>query len=146
MNRKRILGLAAIAVSGALAVAVPAGAAVQVQSESPAAGTVTLRKAANLGANGAVVTVRTVVVCPAGTTANLYASVTERVGNGIASGGGEELVACTGAPQTVRVRVAAEAGGRPFKNGTAYGTAGLSFYHPAYGWVSVDDERTITIS
>jgi hypothetical protein len=144
-NARRGLIAAAIAAGAILAVAVPAGAAVRVQSESPSGAVVNLRNNATLGARGAVVTVPVATICPRGITANLSVAVTQRVGNGIASGAAYEGVACTGDRQVTRVPVTARAGGKPFKAGVAYGQAYLSFYDPRFGYVEVDDEHNITI-
>ena len=142
---RRALTAAAIAVGAVLAVAVPAGAAVRVQSESPSGAVVNLRNTATLGAKGAVVTVPVVTICPAGVTANVSATVTQRVGNGIAAGSTYESITCTGDRQTTRLKVTASPAGKPFKAGVAFGQAYLSFYDPRFGYVQVDDEHNITI-
>jgi hypothetical protein len=142
---RRAVTSAAVVVGAVLAVAVPAGAAVQVQSESPSGAVVNLRNTATLGARGAVITVPVVSICPAGVTATVGAEVTQRVGNGIAAGSAYESITCTGERQTTRLKVTASASGKPFKAGVAFGEAYLNFFDPRFGFVEVDDAHNITI-
>ncbi|WP_327006602.1 hypothetical protein OHA72_04580 [Dactylosporangium sp. NBC_01737] len=97
---KSKLGVAALAVGGVLAFAVPAGATVNLQSESPGSPIVKITKNAKLKANGAATIVTLTVTCPAGWYFTAQASVTQTVGS-ITTGGQNhtsELV-CTGAAQ-----------------------------------------------
>jgi hypothetical protein len=63
------------------------------------------------------------VVCQPGDFAQLSISLTEKSGNGIASGFGYTDVNCNGQIQTITVPISAN--GKPFVKGTAFGQATL---------------------
>jgi hypothetical protein len=121
-GRLTALAVGAVGVGAALAFALPAGAAVSLQSQSPPVpSSVSLGKRATLDANGAVVFPSVKFVCATGQTANLSVIVTENVGGGrIAKGGGfRSNVACTGSAQTLRIAVTPD--NWAFRRGVAFG-------------------------
>ncbi len=145
--RSRILVRSALAGLGITAAAVgafamPAGAAVSVQSSSPPAISVRLGKG-TVAANGAVVFTGTRVTCARGATADLSVTVTEAVGNDIASGSGYTSVSCTGNVQSVTVAVTPTQ--HPFRKGTAFGQARLTFCSTVR-CLEASDERVIQIT
>ena len=126
VTRMRALGIAAAAVgAGAVvALAVPAGAAVSLQSQSPPVAAVKLGNRATLDANGAVVFTALGITCPPGASASYQVTVTEAVGNNIASGSTFDSVdACTGSRQNITVAVTPTQ--HPFRRGVAFGQARL---------------------
>jgi N-acetylmuramic acid 6-phosphate (MurNAc-6-P) etherase len=125
LTRPRLRLVAALAIGGGavLALALPAGAAVSVASQSPPVQVLTLGKTATLDANGAVVFAPVTVACPPDAQAFLSVSVTERVGNSITSGSVGIQATCTGTPQ--RLTVAVIPTQAPFKKGVAFGSASL---------------------
>src|SRR4051812_40460400 len=103
----KISTLLVIVGGGAIAAALPAGAAVQLASPPVAA--VQLQPQATLDSHGAVLIVSVVAICSPGSSfASLNVDVVERVGGQIARGFGSTSVACTGALETVDVRVMAQ--------------------------------------
>ena len=115
---------ATVGLGAALAFALPAGAAVSLQSQSPPVGAVQLAKKATLDANGAVVFAPVKVTCPPNTSAFLRVKVTENVGDAIASGETDESIdLCTGTVQQESVAVTPVQ--KPFKKGVAFGQAWL---------------------
>ena len=127
VTRMRALGIAAAAVGAgaAMALALPAGAAVSLQSQSPPVGAVKLGNRATLDANGAVIFTALGVTCPPGTEAFYTVTVTEAVGNNIASGSvSSEVDACTGSPEQFSVAVTPTQ--HPFRTGVAFGQAQLT--------------------
>jgi hypothetical protein len=118
------MAMAAIGVGAALASAVPAGAAVSVQSQSPPVQAVSLGAKATLDANGAVVFAPVKLACQPGSYAYLTVSVTENVGNAIASGQAQTPIeSCTGTQQSLQVAVTPTQ--KPFRKGVAFGSASL---------------------
>lgn len=129
----------AVAAGAVMAFAMPAGAAVSLQSQSPPTAQVKLGKTASLQANGAAVFTAVNVVCAPGSYASLEVRVAQAVRNTIASGEAHrEIQPCTGRPQKLQVAVTPTQ--RPFVKGTAFGQASL---YTAFG--SVRDEKTIRI-
>lgn len=129
----------AVATGAVLAFAMPAGAALSLQSQSPPQAQVQIGKTASLVANGAAVFTAINVVCAPGNYASLVVSVTQAVGNTIASGQTQrEVSPCTGRPQKLSVAVTPTQ--RPFVKGVAFGQAELYTYSGA-----VRDERVIRI-
>jgi hypothetical protein len=116
---RRKLGVAALAVllsAGSFALFAPSGPAIafssgglflDVQVES-----------ATLVSRGAAVDVTLEVTCNSPFGADVFVSVSQRSGSGIARGSGFESVGCTGSGEQVVIRVPAFAG-RAFKQGTA---------------------------
>jgi hypothetical protein len=89
-----------------------AGLFLDVQVESPA----------RLLARGAAIEVPLEVTCNASGTVDLFVSVSQRSGSGVAEGFGSESVPCSGSGEQVTVTVQAT-GGKVFKKGTAVVTA-----------------------
>ncbi|MEV4140689.1 hypothetical protein AB0J72_52055 [Dactylosporangium sp. NPDC049742] len=139
---KSKFGVAALAVGGVLAFAVPAGAAVNLQSESPGHGTVKIAKQAQLKAKGAATVVTLNVSCPAGWVFTGYVSVTQAVGN-ITTGGSNRTseIACTGYTQKVKVPVTASPA--PFKVGDAYALGEIQVRSPGYQYFFANTGREI---
>ena len=110
-----ILGsvLALFATTGPAVAFFSGGLFLDVQVESPA----------HLVSRGAAVDVPLEVTCNArpGTT-DLFVSVSQKAGSGVAQGFGSTSVGCTGSGQQITVRVQAS-GGKTFKQGTAVANA-----------------------
>jgi hypothetical protein len=115
----RIAALAAVIVGSGAALALPAGADINVLSPPLAA--VQIESPAILGARGAFITVPVTVVCASGGSGFLRMEVTETVGQDIALGSTFTDFGCTGGFQTVNVVVTAF--DNPFKRGTAFAQA-----------------------
>jgi hypothetical protein len=115
----------AIGVGAVFALALPAGASVSLQSQSPPVAAVKLGNQAKINAKGAVVFPTVKVTCPPGSFAQLTVQVTETVGNNIASGAtSEEIEPCTGTVQKLTVAVTPI--NHPFRKGVAFGQAWLT--------------------
>ncbi len=118
MKHRTPARLAAALVGGsALAFAVPALPAVG-ESSPPGAFSVEIGDG-QIVARGAQAQVTYLVQCPAGSSAFLSASLTQRVGNGVADGFAGDTVECTGAPQSVTLLFSAQSGGKAFRKGVA---------------------------
>jgi hypothetical protein len=129
----------AVAAGAVMAFAMPAGAALSLQSQSPPQAQVQIGRTATLEANGAAVFTAINVVCAPGSYAALNVVVTQAVGNTIASGqSSRDVQPCTGRPQKLSIAVAATQ--RPFVKGVAFGQA---FLYTSSG--RAQDERTIRI-
>ena len=138
-----LVALATVAVGTVLALALPGGAQA-VQVKSPPNGVVLFEAEAVLEANGAAVTAVVDYFCPTGTSISVEITVTQAVGDTIASGRSTRYFnsVCNGKPQVLRVAVAATQ--RPFVKGAAFGQVEGSFYGDQMlktGW----DDRTIRI-
>lgn len=145
MTKRQSLRLVgALAVGGALAIAVPALPAVG-QLSPPSVVSVRIGQEATLVARGAAASVPVDVICPAGATGYLSARLTQRAGSRIASGSGSTSdFVCTGATQTVDVLVAAQ--GQAFKKGAAVADAALSVCPDFLSCVFVSDTENIQIA
>ena len=75
-------------------------------------------ESATLVARGAAVDVTLEVTCSGTSTAEVFVSVTQRAGSGVARGSGFENVGCTGSGEQVVIR-AQSFGAKAFKQGTA---------------------------
>jgi len=118
-----VLAGLAVAVAGAVAALVgPAGPAVG-QSSQPITDEIQVSSPATLVARGAGADVTVIANCsgPAGTTANVTASLSERSASAV----GSTRIDCTGASQTLQVVVAVQFG-RVLKKGTAIGSASIN--------------------
>lgn len=104
--------LALFATSGPAVAFFSAGLFLDVQVESPA----------RLLARGAAIEVPLEVTCNATGSVDLFVSVSQRSGSGVAEGFGFESVPCSGSGEQVTVTVQAT-GGKVFKKGTAVVTA-----------------------
>lgn len=98
-----------------------------------------------LVARGAAVDLAVTASCEPGFTGYLSLIVTQRSGNDIAKGSGGTSVPCTGEPQTVTVRVIAEAGVAPFRVGDAVVT-GIFDTWDDYGFQPIGVNETIRIA
>jgi hypothetical protein len=132
-------GVAGFTVAGGAAAAAllgPAGPAVG-QSSQPVQAQIEVDSPATLLAKGAGVNVLVTSECsgPAGSTASVFVSLTERAGSGVATGSGFTTIGCTGTNQTVLVVVTAgtaiagpggPSGSEAFKKGTAVADGQIS--------------------
>jgi hypothetical protein len=141
-----LLSVCAMAVGGVLAVALPAGAAVSVQSQSTPAQRVELGKTATLQANGAAVFTALNVICRPGGTASLTVIVTQNAGGKISSGSAyRDIEDCTGKPQNLQVAVTPSE--VPYIRGVAFGQASLRACNSSsYQCATVRDEHEIWIA
>jgi len=145
MKRTPLVSAIVATVAGtAIALALPASAAVSQQSPPVAA--MQIGSPALLQARGAAITVPLTVVCAPGNTVFGSVHVSQRVGSEVANGSGfVQNVPCTGNFQTVNVNVNAEAG-KAFKKGTAFASATVSVCDPTFNCATLSDARDITIS
>jgi hypothetical protein len=104
--------LALFATSGPAVAFFSGGLFLDVQVESPA----------QLVARGAAVDVPLEVTCNAIGSVDVFVSVSQKAGSGVAEGFGSTSVGCTGSSQQITVRVRAS-GGKTFKQGTAVASA-----------------------
>lgn len=144
LTRSRLGLVTAVAIGGgaAMALALPAGAAVSVASQSPPVQVLSLGDTATLDAKGAVVFATVTVVCAPGSQGFLTVWVTEKVGGSLATGRVDPLVQCDGTPQQVTTSVVPAQ--QPFKKGVAFGQARLDVCLPD-GCQAVTDEHDIQI-
>ena len=139
------IALATVPIVGGVAVAaaLPAGAAVNLQS--PSVAVVQIGSPGVIEARGAAVTVPIAVVCEPGATGDISAQVTERSGGAIASAGTYvSSIVCTGSLQKLDVTLIASAGGKPFRNGTAFASAEF-FVYANGGSIEAQDQREIQL-
>jgi len=127
-NNRIKAAVAAITIAGATATAmlIPSSPAVAFSSGGLVLDIV-VQTPAHLVANGAAIAVPIDYTC-FGTSfpPNVVVSVTEHVGNGIASGGvGLNNVNCTGEIQSITVDVAASPGGKAFAKGNAFAAGSI---------------------
>jgi hypothetical protein len=78
---------------------------------------------AQLVARGAAVDVPVEVTCNASGPVDVFVSVSQKAGSGVAQGFGSASVGCTGSSQQIVVRVQASGVGKTFKQGTAVASA-----------------------
>jgi hypothetical protein len=116
-----VAALVAILAGASFALFAPSGPAVafssgglflDVQVESPA----------RLVSRGAAVDVTLEVTCNSPFGADLFVTVTQKAGSGVAQGFAFDNVGCTGSGEQITVRVQAS-GGKTFKQGTAVASA-----------------------
>jgi hypothetical protein len=100
--------LALFATTGPAVAFFSGGLFLDVQVQSPA----------RLVARGAAVDVTLEVTCNSPFGADVFVTVTQKSGSGVAQGFGSESVGCTGSGEQVVIRVQAF-GGKAFKQGTA---------------------------
>jgi hypothetical protein len=134
---------AAVAVGAVVALAVPGSAAVAVLS-SPEVWQLQIGPEATLQAKGAAVSVPVRFTCPAGRSAFLDLSLTQRIGNQAVSGSRFTSVQCSGTEQQLVVSVIAQTGSRTFKTGTAFVDATLESCGYACGSFATDS-RTVSV-
>jgi hypothetical protein len=128
-KRGRLVVAGAIAVGAALAVALPASAAVQVQSESPARGVAKIVKNAKLKANGAAGVVTFDVNCVPREGFDANVKVSQRVGGKVTSGDSYLSNIRCEADGTNKVKASVVPGPKPFKPGVAFATVRVDFYN-----------------
>lgn len=114
-----------------------------VGQQSPPSSTIIMAPTGTIVDRGIAADVPVSFVCLAGDQGQVSVTLTERAGNGIAQGSGYQSVFCTGAIQTVTVRVMAGTlfggSGKPFVNGTAYGQSSL--YDSFFGQTGTDNHN-----
>jgi hypothetical protein len=124
-------GVLALFVSGGPAVAFFSGGLfLDVQVESPA----------SLVARGAAVDVPLEVTCNASPSADVFVTVTQKSGSGVAQGSSFTSVGCTGSGQQIRVRVQVSGFGKTFKQGTAVASAEIFGCRPNICGSETDSE------
>jgi hypothetical protein len=96
-------------------------------------------ESATLVSRGAAVDVTLEVTCNSPFGADVFVTVTQRSGSGVAQGFGSESVGCTGSGQQVVVRVFASEG-KAFKQGTAVVSAELFGCRPTICGSETDSE------
>jgi hypothetical protein len=142
LRAKVAAAVVAIAAGAVLALFVVGGPAVaffsgglflDVQVQSPA----------SLVARGAAVDVALEVTCNATPSADVFVTVTQKSGSGVAQGFGSTSVGCTGSGQRIIVRVRAS-GAKAFKTGTAVADAEIFGCRPNVCGSETDSE-VITI-
>jgi hypothetical protein len=104
--------LALFATTGPAVAFFSGGLFLDVQVESPA----------HLVARGAAVDVPLEVTCNATGSVDVFVSVSQKAGSGVAEGFGSASVGCTGSGEQITVRVRAS-GGKTFKQGSAVASA-----------------------
>lgn len=131
MNRKMATSIAAALASGALvAGAVPALAAVT--NNSPALkASIHIVSPDKISARGAAVTLTFDVKCPVGAYAQLQIMVTERSGNGLATGSSYLNPPCDGVKHSLPLYL--QPTGKAWVVGSASVSADLYLYTDAYG-------------
>jgi hypothetical protein len=141
-TRTVLIAASAVGVAAAVALALPAGAAVT--TASPPAAVLKLGPTATLVANGAAVFATIKVTCQPGATGYASVTVAENVAGGfIASGSGSsDAIQCTGRPQTINQSVIPDQ--RAFAKGTAFGSAHLSVCDAATCY-TLTDEHVVQI-
>jgi hypothetical protein len=132
------MAVAAVMVGGLLASVLPSGA--DVSADSPSVAAIRVESPATLLARGAAAAVTLSVVCTPGADAFVNVTVTEAVGNRIASGGNSGPITCTGGFQSILINVAAQV--TPFRRGVAFAQSSIFV---SGGLASSADEREITI-
>jgi hypothetical protein len=140
--KKAHLGAGALAVGAVLAFAVPAGAAVNLQSESNGTSAIKIVKQAKIKAKGAATIVTVNITCPAGSTYQLSVDVTQTVSPTTTTHGSGYVnnQVCTGGTEKVKVPVTSS--GAPFKEGVAYAVGRADVYSP-FGYVNLNTGREI---
>jgi hypothetical protein len=133
-----VAALVAILAGASLALFAPSGPAVafssgglflDVQVES-----------ARLVSRGAAVDVTLEITCNATSTVDVFVSVSQKSGSGVAQGFGFASFGCTGSGQQVVIRVPASGAGKTFKQGTAVVTAEIFGCRPGICGSETDSE------
>jgi hypothetical protein len=120
------LRAAMVAVALTVAFIVPSTASAQINRLEVAA-------TAQLGPEGATVTVPVIVNCDPGFTATVFVTVAQSTGGRLAQGTGGANAQCTGFDETVNVVVASSPGVFAYKQGKASATGTLSVFNPDTG-------------
>jgi hypothetical protein len=142
MIRNRwVVGAVALVAGGGIATAV--GVLPALGQASPPSSPVIMGSTAQIVAKGAGATPFALVACESGTFTSLSITLTEKSGNGIASGSGGTNVNCNGEIQTISVPVSAS--GKPFGKGIALGQATLFASGPIFcGQTTVSGNVSLT--
>jgi hypothetical protein len=140
--KKAHLGAGALALGAVLAFALPAGASVNLQSESSGGSILKIAKNAQIKAKGAATVVTLTLTCPAGARAQVAVDVAQAVnGNTVVRGSGyANDVTCTGGAQ--KLKIAVLAGPAPWKLGVAYAVGHADIYGNGY-YAHLDTDREI---
>jgi hypothetical protein len=141
--RKKLAAITmALATGGLLAALSPANPAVAFFSP-PLFLEVEIESPAQLVSRGAAVDVTLEVTCTSA-DAVVFVSVSQRVGNRVASGSGSEDIGCTRSGERLLVRVLASAQGRAFERGDAVVNAQVFGCVPEFCG-SEDDTETVQL-
>jgi hypothetical protein len=116
-----VASLVAILAGASFALFAPSGPAVAFSSGGLFLD-VQVESSAHLVSRGAAVDVPLEVTCSGTSRADVFVSVSQKAGSGVAQGFGSTSVGCTGSGQQITVRVQAS-GGKTFKQGTAVASA-----------------------
>ncbi|HTJ36215.1 MAG TPA: hypothetical protein VL738_23620 [Dactylosporangium sp.] len=140
--RKSHLGAGALALGAVLAFAVPAGAAVNLQSESSGNSAIKIVKEAKLKAKGAATVVTVNVTCPIGSYYQVTVDVVQTINPNTTTHGSGYVSnqECSGI--TDKVKVPVTAGAAPFKPGVAYAVGRLDVSSP-WSYTTVNTGREI---
>jgi hypothetical protein len=122
-RRKWLTAGAALGLGGLAAALLPVLPALG--QESPPSKAMILGSPVKITARGAAAKPWAYVACPRGTIGDVGLSLSERSGNGIASGSNEESFYCSGEIQTITLTV--QASNRPFVPGVASELGFLSY-------------------
>lgn len=115
----KVAAVLAVVAGGVLASVLPSAA--DVSAQSPSAPAIQVLSPAERLARGAAVDVDVSVTCPAGWSNYVNLRLTQRVGQRIANGSGYVQFTCTGAAQTLTVKVHAE--DSAYRTGVAFASA-----------------------
>ena len=143
------LAVVAIVAGTLIASVVPVSA--DVSADSPPVGLVRVESPGTLQARGAAVTVRVTFVGPASSPGPfsqgfLSVTVTERVGQQIATGSGSASIGWfTGGAETMELTVQAQPGSAPFRRGTAFASASMQVNQCCTNSPPATDQREIQI-
>lgn len=118
----KVVAVLAVVAGGVLASVLPSAA--DVSAQSPSAPAIQVLSPADRLARGAAVEVDVSVTCPAGWSNYVNLRLTQRVGQGIASGSGYVQFTCAGTAQTVTVTVHAQ--DLSYRTGVAFASATTS--------------------
>jgi hypothetical protein len=142
-SRRWLTAGLALLVGGGLAAAIPGLAAVG--QSAPPSSPVLLQSPAKILSKGAAAQVTVLVVCqPFDSFTSLNVSLTEKSGNGIASGSAFlQPVPCSGEIETLRIPVTAT--GKPFVKGTAFGEAAFQDCN-FFGCPTSTDSRSVKLT
>ena len=117
-RRAAVAIVTALLLAGTVALLAPSGPAVAFSSGGLFLD-VQVEEPARLVARGAAVDVPLEVTCNATDPVEVFVTVTQRVGKGVAAGSGFASFGCTGGGQDVVVRVTANPSGKAFVRGNA---------------------------
>jgi hypothetical protein len=146
IQRTRLL-VGAILAGTATAALIPLSPALSEESPPNPLVNVEIADTGTVEARGAVATVTLHYTCPetpAPFAAFVNVQLTQRSGNGIASGGAGEQAVCDGTQNELTVTIPAS--GKPFKRGVAFAIANLNVCNPFEPCVAVRDSEEIQLT